>query len=343
MSLIQEIQFPIARADLASPLMISVCVAATRPDTIATTIRSICAQIYRHWELIVVAQGEVDAVRRVALSEMRAEPTRLRFIAQTGFGLSRARNAALRAATGDVFAWLDDDCEAARDWLIVIADALKQHPRLGLVGGALVAPPPPHRWPRTCPAWTPDETLYDPGADGRHRPPGFGWLGGNFALTRRAVDRIGAFDEYLGAGAYFPQSEDVDYMLRAEAVGLPMLSTPRAIVNHIYGWRSGIAPVLRHQRNLARGSGALAGKLSLLGDSRGERLLREARREVLAEGSRWWRRPISAATATRRLRHFVRAYRECLTSFCVGDDGLLAPRPSASAIAHPTVAEPASN
>jgi hypothetical protein len=336
-------------ADLTGTLMISVCVAATRPDTIATTIRSIRTQAYPHWELVLVAQGQVAAVQQVALAETQAEPKRLRFIAQTGFGLSRARNAAMRAATGDVFAWLDDDCEAASDWLSVIAEAVTQRPQLGLVGGALIAPPPPHHWPRTCPAWTPGEALHDPGTNGNNRPPGFGWLGGNFALTREAVDRIGPFDEYLGAGGYFPQSEDVDYMLRAESAGIPMLSTPRAIVYHTHGWRYGIGPVMRHQRNLARGSGALAGKLTLLGDPRGERLLGEARREVLAEGTRWWRRPISAATAARRLRHFVRAYRECVTGFSVASDGRLTPRPFAAGVAHqpverePGVAEPVSD
>jgi Glycosyl transferase family 2 len=304
-------------------VLISVCVATTRPDTIAATIRSIRAQEYASWELVVVGQGDIEAVRGVVQAEMHSHPQRLCFVAQTGFGLSRARNAAMKEATGDVFAWLDDDCEAAPDWLSVIADALQRRPKVGIVGGALVAPSPLRRWPRTCPAWTPAEALYDPWAHGCVRPPGFGWLGGDFAVRRDAARLIGAFDEFLGAGARFPQAEDVDYMCRAEAAGVPMLSTPRAVVHHTYGWRYGVGAVLRHQRGLARGNGALAAKFTLLGDPRGAGLVRIARRESLACGVRWWRRPVSAVTGGRRLFHFMRAYRECLRDYRVGKGGLL--------------------
>ena len=38
-------------------MKISVCVAATRPDTVGATARSIAAQTHGDWELIVIVQG----------------------------------------------------------------------------------------------------------------------------------------------------------------------------------------------------------------------------------------------------------------------------------------------
>jgi len=74
----------------------------------------------------------------------------------------------------------------------------------------------------------------------------------------------------------FPAAEDTDYKLRLEAAGIRMLTTPRAAVVHTYGVRKGWA-LLRSQQNYATGNGGMAGKLTLLGDSRGAEWLEETR------------------------------------------------------------------
>ncbi|MEA3075010.1 MAG: hypothetical protein QOD29_6456, partial [Alphaproteobacteria bacterium] len=38
-------------------MKVSVCVAATRPDTVGATARSIAAQTHDDWELVVIVQG----------------------------------------------------------------------------------------------------------------------------------------------------------------------------------------------------------------------------------------------------------------------------------------------
>ena len=84
-------------------MKISVCVAATRPDTVGATARSIAAQTHVDWELIVIVQG--GAAAAVAEAVEREVPRgRARVISQDGKGLSRARNVAIRMADGDVIA-----------------------------------------------------------------------------------------------------------------------------------------------------------------------------------------------------------------------------------------------
>ena len=302
-------------------MKISVCVAATRPDTVGATARSIAAQTHVDWELIVIVQG--GAAAAVAEAVEREVPRgRARVISQDGKGLSRARNVAIRMADGDVIAMTDDDCEAAPDWLAVLADRFESAPRAGIVVGAVVAPPTRVRGPGNCPACQPAEILYEPAACPDGPPPGFGWIGANFAFRRRTAELVGEFDELLGAGAHFPVAEEIDFMRRAEGLGIPMLTTPIAVVHHTFGWRYGVAAVWRLQGNYARGNGAYAGKLTLLGDPRGAADLATMRRLTMVD----WierRRPIALPAGIRRYHHFAAGYRECLQGFHVDERGLL--------------------
>ena len=302
-------------------MKISVCVAATRPDTVGATARSIAAQTHGDWELIVIVQGGAASAVAEALEPV-VPGSRARVIPQDGKGLSRARNAAVRLAGGDVIAMTDDDCEAAPDWLAVLADRFASLPRAGIVGGAVVAPPARVRGPGNCPACQPAEALYEPAASPEGPPPGFAWIGANFAFRRRTAELVGEFDELLGAGAHFPVAEEIDFMRRAEALGIPMLTTPKAVVHHTFGWRHGVAAVWRLQGNYARGNGGYAGKLTLLGDPRGAADLATMRRLTMVD----WierRHPVALPAGIRRYHHFAAGYRDCLHGFRVDDRVLL--------------------
>lgn len=302
-------------------MRVSVCVAATRADSIAVTVRSLVGQTFKDWELVVIAQGpSADAVPETverALGNHRAT-----IQLQPGKGASRARNAAVAAAGGDVVAMVDDDCEADPNWLEVLVDRLRDVPQAGIVGGALLAPARGRRGPGNCPACTPAEALYVPSTTTRGAGARVTWLTANVAFRRSALDVLGRFDEFLGPGSHFPVAEDTDFLLRSERLGVATLTTPKAVVRHTYGWRYGARAVWDLQRNYARGNGALAGKLTLLGDSEGRRHLREMRRLTALD----WverRRPVAFPAGVRRYAHFASGYRECVNDFLVDDDGLL--------------------
>jgi glycosyltransferase involved in cell wall biosynthesis len=241
-------------------------------------------------------------------------------------GLSRARNRVMDRANGEVIAFIDDDCEADPNWLAVMAGYLQSDPSIGLVGGATVPPPDTRSGLRlrlsTCPAILPAEGLYDPAAS-RVPPPGWDWGGANVAVRGEVAARVGGFDEFLGPGTPFLAGEDRDYKFRLEALGVCMMATPRAVVRHTYGRRYGVRPVTRLSRAYARGGGAVAGKLTVSGDPRGEEWLAAARRE-------FWRdilKPGRSLAAMYRLPHFLRAYREVVAGYTVdARTGCLQPR-----------------
>ncbi|HET7486297.1 MAG TPA: glycosyltransferase [Acidimicrobiales bacterium] len=305
-------------------MKVSVCIAATRPDTIGAALRSVVAQEYRDWEVVVVAQGPAGAaIAEVVERELAGRPYTV--VAQDGRGVSRARNAAVAAAQGDAIAMLDDDCEADADWLEVLVDRFAAHPDAGLVGGALVAPPRSRRGPGNCPWCEPHEVVYRP-RPGSEEPPGFTWLTSNVAFLRSTAEAVGPFDPLLGAGGRFPVAEDIDFRHRVAAKGITMVTTPKAVVRHTGGWRYGVQAVWRLQRAYNEGNGAYAAKLAMHGDPRGRKALADVRRLTALD----WierRRPRALPAGLWRYAHFMHGYRSCLRGYRVGPDGLLQPRP----------------
>jgi len=302
-------------------VIISVCIPATRPVGLSSAIRSVRNQSWQDWEVVVLGQGgaRMRTALEAATHDAAGGDARVRYVPLLTRGLSRARNAALGEARGQVIAFLDDDCEADREWLAVIGAAFAADPSLGLVGGAVV-PAGRIGLLSSCPTLTPAEAVYDPAQAPQRPPAGWDWIGANFAIRADVAARVGTWDAELGAGSTFPAGEDTDYKLRMEALGIRMLSTPRSIVIHSSGSRTAGA-ALRSQRNYQLGNGALAAKQTLSGDPRGERWRRETRRGAVT-GFLSARRPHRFPIDLRRALWFERGYRACLRDFELGEAGL---------------------
>src|SRR5262245_39646727 len=89
------------------PLVSVIMPAFNRADTIRRAVRSVQAQTFTNWELIVVDDGSTD--NTMALIE-GCDP-RLKLIRQENQGTAGARNAGLRASAGSYIAFLDSDDE----------------------------------------------------------------------------------------------------------------------------------------------------------------------------------------------------------------------------------------
>ena len=95
-----------------------------RADTIQRSIRSVQAQSFTDWELIVVDDGSTD--NTVALIE-GCDP-RLKILRQENQGAVGARNAGLRASAGSYIAFLDSDDEWLPHHLELCASFLSAFP-----------------------------------------------------------------------------------------------------------------------------------------------------------------------------------------------------------------------
>jgi glycosyltransferase involved in cell wall biosynthesis len=302
----------------------TVCIPTVRPTTVAHTIQSIIAQTWADWELVLVGQGNDPDLPAMGERAQMAD-RRIRYLHLSERGLSRARNAGMRAASGEVVAFIDDDCTAAPNWLETLAVLFGQHPDAGFIGGALIAPPI-SRWKlEMCLSHEPAELIFGPSTDQNPPPVWQWWVGANFAVRRSVADQIGGFDEYLGAGtSAFPAGEDIDYFMRLAAAGVVMLASPAPIAYHTYGTRRGIRQTVGTMLAYARGNGGVDAKLTLAGNPHGRRSASQALKWAIADAIRRGKVHRLPMDLLYRL-HYRAAYQQCLREFSIGSDGFLHP------------------
>lgn len=212
------------------------------------------------WELIVVDNASSDGTRQVLESFVREAALPVQCVHAPEPGLSRARNAGLASARGDILAFTDDDCYPRPDYLRALVEVFDEG-AYGFVGGRVV--------------------LHDP-ADARIgvkdmaapieiAPRSFlraGIVhGANMAVTRDVVRAIGDFDPLLGAGTPCIAGEDIDYIARAAWAGFAGRYDPRPVVSHHHGRKPG-PDEERQRRGYDYGRGAYCMKHVLAARSR---------------------------------------------------------------------------
>jgi len=185
-------------------------------QTLATCLDSLSKLNYPDYEVILVDDGSTDDTADIA-----AQFPRVRYIHQSNYGLSHARNTGAAAAKGEVFAYTDSDCMADVDWLYYLIRTLVSDEYAG-VGGPNVTPPA-QNWVQACVAAAPGGPSHVLLTDtiAEHIP------GCNMAFYRWAFENIGGFDaEYRKAG------DDVDFCWRLQQAGCVIAFSPTAIVWH---------------------------------------------------------------------------------------------------------------
>ncbi len=104
------------------PLVSVIMPTKDRPDFLSDALRSVVAQTYGHWEAVIVNDGGCpveEIVRRLA------PDARIVYLSHDASrGLPAARNSALRAASGEVICYLDDDDRFEPHHLQTVVDAL---------------------------------------------------------------------------------------------------------------------------------------------------------------------------------------------------------------------------
>jgi glycosyltransferase involved in cell wall biosynthesis len=157
---------------------------------------------------------------------------RYRYVAEPG--LSRARNAGIAAAGGDIVAFIDDDASPQPGWDDELRRAFAQHPRAGCVGGACVA-----RFGAERPRWLSERLLQFSSitrwGEGARQPRSSAeWpFGANMAFRAAALAAAGEFSLALGRiGSSLLSGEDSDMVARVIECGWEVWLEPGAAVLH---------------------------------------------------------------------------------------------------------------
>jgi len=207
--------------------------------TIGETLDAIERLEYPDVEAIVIDDGSTDAT-----AEIVAAHPRVRLIRTPNRGLSAARNSGLRAATGELVAYLDDDAYPDPHWLDFVELALRDDahagvggPNLPVPGDGLVA-----ESVANAPGGPVHVLLSDTVAE--HIP------GCNMAFRRDRLQAIGGFDEQFRVAG-----DDVDVCWRLQERGWTLGFHPAAVVWHHR--RGSVRRFWRQQRGYGRAEALL--------------------------------------------------------------------------------------
>lgn len=235
---------PLARLDRiierrrARPMPVSatlVICTRGRPAELYGCLTSIRRAVPPELEIIVVENGPERPSEQVV-----REFPEVRHVAEPEGGLSRARNTGMRAASGQVVAFVDDDVRPEAGWLapllqafgdpavavacgLVLPDELATDAQVAFetelgFGGMGFAPLVfdarfTSGWPRGVPVW-------NIGA------------GASMAVRRDAALATGGFDERLGPGALGGCGEDSEFWRRILFRGHSIVYEPFSVVRH---------------------------------------------------------------------------------------------------------------
>ena len=210
--------------------------------TLQNCLESLGRLNYSDYEVILVDDGSTDRTPEIA----KAFPA-VRYIRQANQGLSAARNTGIRAATGEIVAFTDDDCRADEDWLYYLVGDLQRN-NFAAIGGHNFLPPED-----SCVAAA---VMASPGGpahvmltdcEAEHIP------GCNMAFYKWALEQIGMFDPiYRKAG------DDVDVCWRLQDSQLKIGFSPAGFVWHYR--RSTVKAYLKQQAGYGEAEALLIGK-----------------------------------------------------------------------------------
>jgi len=185
-------------------------------------------------ELIIVDNNSTDDTRQVATGFLNTSGINGAYVFEGLQGLSHARNAGIRAATGDVLAFTDDDVTVHPNWLASLRDAFLRQD-CAAVGGRIVPV-----WTCPKPSWLVQEGPYqlakvivsfdlgDAPCPLKCAP-----FGANMAFRKTLFEKYGVFRPDLGrSGSNLMGCEETEFSKRLLEAGEPFVYEPRAIVYH---------------------------------------------------------------------------------------------------------------
>lgn len=191
---------------------------------------SLLSQAYQNVEIVLVDNASTDASREII---SRIAPQAKCLFQDRNLGFAGGINAGIRAAHGDWIAVLNNDTEAAPDWLTACVSAVERHPEADFLACRILDFSERRRvfsagdcFLRAGIGYRRGQELNDR-SDYHEETEIFGASGCAALYRRSALDETGGYDE-----RFFAYLEDVDLALRLQAAGHRGWYVPAAVVYH---------------------------------------------------------------------------------------------------------------
>jgi len=254
-----------------------------RPEELRSCLQRLRALTHPHLEVVVVDNAPSDERTRTVVAEAAAADPRFRYVRESRPGLAVARNPGLAEARGALLAYTDDDVAVDPRWIQGLLRGFGRDDRVvcvtGLVCTADISSPAEEYFDARAASWSTrcEAELFDLA---EHRRPGFLYpysagifgTGANFAFDRAFLERLGGFDEALGAGTPTRGGEDLDVFVRVLRAGGVLAYEPAAMLWHHH--RADDAALMKQLYGYGTGLSAFLTKCLLQAGTRGELLRR---------------------------------------------------------------------
>ncbi len=220
------------RGSGAPPDMTVIIATRNRAGNLRQTLETLAGQETNGaftYEILVIDNGSTDETRQVVEGLQPTFPVLLHYVYEGRAGKPWALNTGMRVARGAIFAFTDDDILVGERWLLAYWLCFAEEQADGVTGRILP------RWTSERPAWLTDEAFRQIGGMGcidwgqtrlSSTQHDCRWVGGNMAIRRDVVQRIGGYDTRL------VRAQDTEYYCRCIDHGLAVVYEPAALVYH---------------------------------------------------------------------------------------------------------------
>lgn len=221
----------------ASVIVPTIC---EEPGELSDLVESLLHLDYPDFEVIIVDNRSVGEQGPLP---MFGDDARVRVVSEPRPGVSAARNAGAAVASGDFFAFTDDDVLVDRGWLRALGARFVIEPAVDAIGG-LVLPAEldaqPQLWfeefyggfSQSFQASTVRVLDHDPSDELFPYNAGRFGAGCNIAVRRSMFTGLGGFNVDLGVGTPTRGGEDLAFFLKVLFRGGTLAFEPGALVRH---------------------------------------------------------------------------------------------------------------
>jgi GT2 family glycosyltransferase len=197
-------------------------------------VDSLLSQTHTEMEVIVAVDGNAELYEKVSAHYGGNKAVKAVHLKEN-VGVSGARNAGIKAAKGDIIAFIDDDAVAEKEWIENLLSTYREYDAAAVGGKVLPV------WLGDKPDYLPEELYWLVGITYE----GFAeekavevrnTFGPNMSFKREVFQKAGMFNENLGfarKGTSYIQAEEPEFALRMRReLGKGVIYNPKAVVYH---------------------------------------------------------------------------------------------------------------
>jgi GT2 family glycosyltransferase len=213
-------------------VLLSTCNRCDKLRSLLDTLKTSGMAGMTETEVLVIDNGSTDATKQVVAEYTSLENPIFRYLFEGKPGKSRALNAGIREAKGEILAVTDDDCIPGPGWVQNILREFDSDPELSVLGGR-VELYDEKDLPQTIlllnyPILVKSvRQVFEPTV-----------IGANMAFRKTVLTATHGYDPLLGPGSICKAAEDIDLVYRSLRKGFKIAYSPEVIIFHNHGRRT---------------------------------------------------------------------------------------------------------